>query len=209
MGLNSREMAGKHGKPPADSQPENGQSIPPVVPVDAPSIPLILLDSNRARSRRGNGRSGAAGATKEAWGGSNIGKDMPTPRAIYEALDKFVVGQERAKKVLAVAVHNHYKRIYYESSKKHKYQDGSTDGSEPCPLEEDIDDGDIVELEKSNILIMGPTGCGITFSFFFLYLFILLSLTAYVTNKSSLIQDTVLLDYQINRCYLLVRLHFS
>lgn len=150
MGLNSREMAGKHGKPPADSQSENGQSIPPVVPVDAPSIPLILLDSNRARSRRGNGRSGAAGATKEAWGGSNLGKDMPTPRAIYEALDKFVVGQERAKKVLAVAVHNHYKRIYYESSKKHKYQDGSTDGSEPCPLEEDIDDGDIVELEKSN-----------------------------------------------------------
>lgn len=162
MGFNSREMAGKNGKPPADSQPENGQSIPPGVPVDAPSIPLILLDSNRARSRSRNGRSGAAGGTKETWGGSNIGKDMHTPRAIYEALDKFVVGQERAKKVLAVAVHNHYKRIYYESSKKHKYQDVSTDGSEPCPREEDIDDGDIVELEKSNILIMGPTGCGKT-----------------------------------------------
>lgn len=162
MGINLREMSVRREKPAADSQPENAQSIPPGVGVDAPSIPLILVDSNRVRSRHGKGRSGAAGASKEACGGSNFGKDMPTPREMYEALDKFVVGQERAKKVLAVAVHNHYKRIFYESSKKHNYQDVSSEGPDACPLEEDIDDSDMVELEKSNILIMGPTGCGKT-----------------------------------------------
>jgi len=64
--------------------------------------------------------------------------DVPLPKELYEALNDYVVGQERAKKVLAVAVYNHYKRIL-------------ADG----------DDQD-VEVEKSNILIMGPTGCGKT-----------------------------------------------
>jgi ATP-dependent Clp protease ATP-binding subunit ClpX len=60
------------------------------------------------------------------------------PREIKEALDEYVIGQEPAKKVLAVAVHNHYRRI--ESS---------------API------GD-VELQKANILLLGPTGCGKT-----------------------------------------------
>ncbi|MEI6806084.1 MAG: ClpX C4-type zinc finger protein, partial [Myxococcaceae bacterium] len=60
------------------------------------------------------------------------------PSEIKEILDKYVVGQERAKKVLSVAVHNHYKRI-------------STD----------LDTSD-VELSKSNILLIGPTGSGKT-----------------------------------------------
>jgi len=63
---------------------------------------------------------------------------IPTPRAIYEYLDQYVIGQERAKKVLSVAVYNHYKRIATGSQ---------LDG---------------VELEKSNILLIGPTGCGKT-----------------------------------------------
>ncbi|NLE76443.1 MAG: ATP-dependent Clp protease ATP-binding subunit ClpX [Chloroflexi bacterium] len=60
------------------------------------------------------------------------------PRKIYEQLNEYVVGQERAKKVLSVAVYNHYKRI--------------ASGTQ-------FDD---VELQKSNILLMGPTGCGKT-----------------------------------------------
>jgi len=65
-------------------------------------------------------------------------RSLPKPAEIKTALDQYVVGQERAKKVLAVAVHNHYKRI----------ESGS-------------DAGD-VELQKSNILLIGPTGSGKT-----------------------------------------------
>jgi len=62
---------------------------------------------------------------------------VPSPREIVRKLDEYVVGQERAKKVLSVAVYNHYKRI--------------TSGRD-----------DDVELQKSNILLLGPTGCGKT-----------------------------------------------
>ncbi len=63
---------------------------------------------------------------------------IPTPKKIYEQLSQYVIGQERAKKSLAVAVYNHYKRIGVGMQ---------------------IDD---VELGKSNILLIGPTGCGKT-----------------------------------------------
>jgi ATP-dependent Clp protease ATP-binding subunit ClpX len=63
---------------------------------------------------------------------------IPTPKRIYEQLNSYVIGQERAKKVLSVAVYNHYKRINAGMQ---------------------IDD---VELQKSNILLVGPTGCGKT-----------------------------------------------
>ena len=65
---------------------------------------------------------------------------VPTPREIFEHLDKYVIGQDNAKKVLSVAVFNHYKRIFAKSAE---------------------DSGDI-ELQKSNILLVGPTGCGKT-----------------------------------------------
>ncbi len=63
---------------------------------------------------------------------------VPKPAEIKAVLDEYVIGQERAKKILAVAVHNHYKRIDAKVG---------------------IDD---VELQKSNILLLGPTGCGKT-----------------------------------------------
>ncbi|MCC6945520.1 MAG: ATP-dependent Clp protease ATP-binding subunit ClpX [Thermomicrobiales bacterium] len=66
---------------------------------------------------------------------------IPTPRALYEQLNNYVVGQERAKKILSVAVYNHYKRINAELFDE---------------------DGEEVELQKSNILLVGPTGCGKT-----------------------------------------------
>ena len=69
-----------------------------------------------------------------------IGK-APKPQEIKDYLDQYVIGQDRAKKVLAVAVYNHYKRISHN-------------------LIEKADDG--VELEKSNILLVGPTGTGKT-----------------------------------------------
>jgi ATP-dependent Clp protease ATP-binding subunit ClpX len=66
-------------------------------------------------------------------------EDLPKPREIYEFLNDYIVGQEQAKKVLSVAVYNHYKRIQVGN-----HQDGD------------------VELAKSNILLLGPTGCGKT-----------------------------------------------
>lgn len=65
-------------------------------------------------------------------------EDIPTPAEIKQILDEYVIGQDEAKKTLSVAVYNHYKRI---------------------ACDEIIDD---VEIQKSNILLLGPTGCGKT-----------------------------------------------
>jgi len=68
-------------------------------------------------------------------------EELPIPRDIRAFLDEYVVGQDQAKKVLAVAVFNHYRRIRHKSAGTRK---------------------DEVELQKSNILLLGPTGCGKT-----------------------------------------------
>lgn len=75
---------------------------------------------------------------------------IPTPVEIHEHLNKYIIGQHQAKKSLAVAVHNHYKRVNDLSSKKFMKD---TEESE------DIED---VELIKSNVLLIGPTGSGKT-----------------------------------------------
>ncbi len=71
---------------------------------------------------------------------------VPKPREIHERLDRYVVGQERAKRVLSVAVYNHYKRL--------ESKDAVLAGATGPHAD--------VEIEKSNILLLGPTGCGKT-----------------------------------------------
>lgn len=71
-------------------------------------------------------------------------EELPTPRQIKEYLDSYIIGQEKAKRILAVGVLNHYKRLL-------DYTNG-----------EEEDEVDACNLDKSNILLVGPTGCGKT-----------------------------------------------
>ena len=67
--------------------------------------------------------------------------DVPKPREIYDYLNEYVIGQDNAKRYLAVAAYNHYKRINNNSIKQE----------------------DSIDIQKSNVLILGPTGCGKTY----------------------------------------------
>ena len=73
--------------------------------------------------------------------------ELPKPREIFEFLNSYVIGQEHAKKALAVAVYNHYKRVQA--------------GLQPVSGKHTKDE--VVEVAKSNILVIGPTGCGKTY----------------------------------------------
>ncbi len=68
--------------------------------------------------------------------------EVPAPKALKEHLDQYIVGHDRVKKLLAVAVHNHYKRLTQSEADQKAFED--------------------VEIEKSNVLLIGPTGCGKT-----------------------------------------------
>lgn len=77
--------------------------------------------------------------------GARASQSIPKPEEIKSILDQYIIGQDRAKRVLSVAVYNHYKRIQHQGDKKPKDRD--KDG---------------VELQKSNIMLIGPTGSGKT-----------------------------------------------
>ncbi|MBN2394843.1 MAG: ATP-dependent Clp protease ATP-binding subunit ClpX [Candidatus Atribacteria bacterium] len=76
-------------------------------------------------------------------------KDIPIPEEIKKYLDQYVIGQEKAKKILSVAVYNHYQRIKNNIIGRQDSKDNKKSSN-------------FVELEKSNILILGPSGCGKT-----------------------------------------------
>lgn len=82
---------------------------------------------------------------------------LSTPKETAAFLDQYVIGQQRAKQALAVAVYNHYKRINAAASAGLTADDG--EGTETAQLNDD----DSVELAKSNVLLLGPTGSGKTY----------------------------------------------
>ncbi len=97
-----------------------------------------IPDSQKVKKRRS--KTAEKASEKDEKGHPITLKDIPAPHQIKAQLDRHVVGQEHAKKILSVAVYNHYKRVL----------------SEP--------EADGVEIEKSNILMIGPTGSGKTYT---------------------------------------------
>ena len=82
--------------------------------------------------------------------------DVPPPHRIKAGLDRYVIGQEHAKKVLSVAVYNHYKRIIAEEKQAaHKKEEEKKRIPDPAKKK--------LTIDKSNILLLGPTGCGKTY----------------------------------------------
>ncbi|NER06261.1 MAG: AAA family ATPase, partial [Okeania sp. SIO3C4] len=104
-----------------------------------------LFDSKRTGPQPPTPRA-ANSTQKQSSGAKRVSvAQLPKPREIKNYLDAHVIGQEEGKKVLSVAVYNHYKRLTFVEAKK----SGKSSQDE-------------VELQKSNILLIGPTGCGKT-----------------------------------------------
>ncbi len=104
---------------------------------------LLCDECIRAMAAELDGKAAAAPADGAAGAVPAPEKPLPTPKELYELLDSYVIGQERAKRTLSVAVYNHYKRLR----------------SRDAAAQEKADQ---VELQKSNVLLIGPTGSGKT-----------------------------------------------
>ena len=106
---------------------------PPGIYICNECIELCYSIITEDEARRGDGAGPGAG-------GSILSSEIPNPRQLYDELNRYVIGQEDAKRTLSVAVHMHYRRLQYEEQQQ----------------------ADGVEIDKSNILLVGPTGSGKT-----------------------------------------------
>ena len=142
-----KETDAKSDKPEAPNNGNSANGVPPVINLGSGFLNLDNLimpgffnsDTGIPKSQRVK----KAKPEKKADGENEIPavldfKKLPPPHKIKEQLDEYVIGQERAKKIIAVAVYNHYKRVTKDA-----------EGT--------------VEIGKSNMLMIGPTGCGKTY----------------------------------------------
>ena len=90
---------------------------------------------------------------------SSLIKRVPTPHEIYDELSAYVMGQEDAKRAMSVAVYNHYRRVLEGETASENATDDAPLGKHAVDAADDVD---TVELAKSNILLLGPTGTGKT-----------------------------------------------
>jgi ATP-dependent Clp protease ATP-binding subunit ClpX len=88
--------------------------------------------------------------------------ELMSPQKIKEALDQYVIGQDKAKKSLSVAVYNHYKRVYAQQSQPADSKKKASGKAKTETGSENTQEADEVELAKSNIMLLGPTGSGKT-----------------------------------------------
>ncbi|MEM7531616.1 MAG: ATP-dependent Clp protease ATP-binding subunit ClpX [Chloroflexota bacterium] len=116
----------------------------------------ILAEEGINNELSGDVAEGEGADKKKA--ASTSTRDVPSPKEIVTYLNQYVIGQERAKKVLSVAVYNHYKRIFGKSARE---IDGADVEDAIASVESSLSDED-VELTKSNVLLIGSTGSGKT-----------------------------------------------
>ena len=108
-----------------------------------------ILLSSEILAEEGIGQGGAAASPDRP-------RTIPSPRQIVAHLDQYIIGQQQAKKVLSVAVYNHYKRVFGIRAGEDVSDDAHDTRSAPPTGEDDV------ELTKSNVLLVGPTGSGKT-----------------------------------------------